>query len=108
MVVKLSNHQPPIPVKIYPYQTPEGIIELVEKQEYDGLSLLAHELATLRAEDMATINDLRKQLQDAVKLMEEVPVKELDYNWDNTGESALDGFEAVRTRLIQAAKGEWP
>lgn len=95
-------------MKIYPYQTPEGIIELVEKQEYDGLSLLAHELATLRAEDMATINDLRKQLQDAVKRMEEVPVKELDYNWDNTGESALDGFEAVRTRLIQAAKGEWP
>ena len=95
-------------MKIYPYQTPEGIIELVEKREYDGLSLLAHELATLRAEDMATINDLRKQLQDAVKRMEEVPVKELDYNWDNTGESALDGFEAVRTRLIQAAKGEWP
>lgn len=40
-------------MKIYPYQTPEGIIELVEKREYDKLSLLAHELATLRAEDMA-------------------------------------------------------
>jgi hypothetical protein len=58
-------------MKIYPYQTPEGIIELVEKREYDKLSLLAHELATLRAEDMATINDLRKQLQDAVKRMED-------------------------------------
>ena len=52
-------------MKTYPYRTPEGIIELVEKREYDGLASLAHELATLRAEDMATINDLRKQLQAA-------------------------------------------
>jgi len=95
-------------MKIYLQMDGDQLVEYVEKREYDGLSLLAHELATLRAEDMATINDLRKQLQDAVKRMEEVPVKELDYIWDNTGESALDGFEAVRGRLIQAAKGEQP
>ena len=93
-------------MKTYPYHTPDGIIELVEKREYDGMELLAHELATLRAEGMATINELRKELQDAVKRMEAVPVKELDWIWDNTGETALDGFEAVRTRLILAAKGK--
>ena len=64
-------------MKTYPYQTPDGIIELVEKQELDRMTFLAHdlasqvadfgalvdELAMLRAEDMATI----KELKDALK-----------------------------------------
>ena len=94
-------------MKTYPYQDGDQLIELVEKREYDGMELLAHELATLRAEDMATINDLRKELQDAVKRMEAVPVQELDKIWDDApGGSALVAFDAVRARLIQAAKGE--
>lgn len=43
-------------MKTYPYQTPDGIIELVEKREYD-------ELLKLRAEDIATINDLRIKIE---------------------------------------------
>lgn len=95
-------------MKIYPYHTPEGIIELVEKQKYDGMELLAHELATLRAEDMATINDLRKELQDAVKRMDEVPVEELTKTFWGPGQATVSswGCDRVRTRLIQAAKGE--
>jgi hypothetical protein len=44
-------------MKTYPYHTPEGIIELVEQQEYDELAELALKLANLRAENMATIKD---------------------------------------------------
>jgi len=89
-------------MKTYPYQTPDGIIELVEKREYDGMELLAHELATLRAEDLVTINELRKELQEVVKRMESVSAQELNILlWNN----AFHGIEAVRTRLIQAAKG---
>jgi len=52
-------------MKIYPYQDGDQLIELVEKREYDGMEELANELAMLRAEDMATINDLRKEIQAA-------------------------------------------
>ena len=46
-------------------------------------------------------------LQDAVKRMEAVPVQELDKIWDDApGGSPLVAIDAVRARLIQAAKGE--
>lgn len=134
-------------MKTYPYNTPEDIIELVEKREYDGMELLAHELATLRAEDLATINDLfkslceaeelireirdnevnpqdeagkflrdhqpselskaRQELQDAVKRMEAVSQTELQRVWANGHRTRLAPcIDAVRARLISAAKGE--
>lgn len=52
-------------MKIYLYQDGDRIIDLVEKREIDSMELLVNELATLRAEDMATINDLRQHLQEA-------------------------------------------
>jgi vacuolar-type H+-ATPase subunit E/Vma4 len=94
-------------MKTYLQMDGDQLVEYVEKREYDGLSLLAHELATLRADDMATINDLRKQLQDAVKRMEEVPLGQLRYLYDNS-RTINGGVKAVRSRLIQAAKGEQP
>lgn len=85
----------------------DKLIELVEKREYDGLSLLAHELASLRAEDMATINDLRRQLQGTVKRMESVSNHEIWTAYkDHPAIWAAEALEAVRARLIQAAKGE--
>jgi len=94
-------------MRIFPYQNGDQLIELVEKREYDTITLLAHDLANLRAEDMATINDLRKELQAAVKRMEAIPVQELDRIWDDApGGSPLVAIDAVRDRLIQAAKGE--
>jgi hypothetical protein len=89
-------------IKTYPYQDGDKLIELVEKREYDGMELLAHELATLRAEDMATINDLRKELQDAVKRMEAVSIDDLWDCFDQHNQSLI----FVRARLISAAKGE--
>lgn len=59
-------------MKTYPYHTPDGIIELVEKREYDAITLLAHDLANLRAEDMATINDLRKELNVAIEALQSI------------------------------------
>jgi hypothetical protein len=52
-------------MKTYPYHTPEGIIELVEQREYDELAELALKLANLRAEDMATIKELREAIKTA-------------------------------------------
>jgi hypothetical protein len=78
-----------------------------QEREYDGMELLAHELATLRAEDLATINDLRKELQEAVKRMEAVSQTELQRVWANAHRTHLTPcINAVRARLIQAAKGE--
>lgn len=98
-------------MKTCPYQNGDHLIELVEKREYDALSLLAHELATLRAEDMATINDLRQQLQDTVKRMEEVPIHDLKVAFREAGTKynfQCDAIEAVRARLILAVKGDQP
>jgi len=52
-------------MKTYPYHTPEGIIELVEQREYDELAELALKLANLRAEDMATIKEMREAIREA-------------------------------------------
>lgn len=94
-------------VRVFPYMDGDQLIELVDKRQYDGMELLAHELATLRAEDMATINDLRKQLQDVVKRMEDIPLGQLRYLYYNS-RTINGGVEAVRARLIQAVKGEQP
>jgi hypothetical protein len=57
-------------MKTYPYQDGDRLIELVEKREYNllaseraDLEVLVDKLAMLRAEDMATINDLRKKIE---------------------------------------------
>jgi hypothetical protein len=97
-------------MKTYPYQTPEGIIELVEKREYDKLqNLLKSEKSTRNAiikKGVEMEQAAKQELQDAVKRMESIPVEELDKIWDTTGDCALDGIEGVRARLISAAKGE--
>lgn len=94
-------------MKTYLQMDGDQLVEYVEKREYDGLSLLAHELATLRAEDMATINDLRQQIQDAVKRMEDIPLGQLRYLYHNARTISW-GIEDVRNHLIQVAKGEQP
>lgn len=154
-------------MKTYPYQTPNGIIELVEKREYDKLHAANAELIerlrerteshlAASARDVQTIqrqsvllermaNDLRglanmpeydqddahrlrhiaskalaayessnlklvNSIDEAVKRMEEVSWRELEKLWDEapigeSGEETLaNEYNAVRTRLIQAAK----
>ncbi len=101
-------------MKTYPYQTPDGIIELVEKREYNLIALALHDMQNLLESEKSTRNrmikkcaELERELQDAVKRMETVPVQELDKIWDNApGGSPLVAIDAVRARLIQAAKGE--
>jgi len=61
-------------MKTYPYQTPEGIIELVEQREYDEILKLSLQLANLRAEDMATIKEqavMIEKLANALTLITE-------------------------------------
>jgi len=68
-------------MKTYPYQDGDQLIELVEKREYEGMELPAHELAILRAEDMATINDPRKELirlREAIELLREIRDNEVN------------------------------
>lgn len=52
-------------MKTYPYHMPEGIIELVEQREYDEILKISLQLANLRAEDMATIKELRESIKTA-------------------------------------------
>jgi hypothetical protein len=80
-------------MKTYPYQTPDGIIELVEKREYDTITLLAHDLANLRAEDMATIKEMRAALES-------------EESTRNYIIKMCVELERKVDRLIQAAKGE--
>ena len=101
-------------MKTYPYQTPEGIIELVEQREYDELAELALKLANLRAEDMATIKDqnvLIEKLANALTLItEEYEDRRFqfgdEYLWQKhegnnplpTAFAALDAYETIERR----------
>jgi hypothetical protein len=77
-------------------------------QKHEGNNPLPTAFAALDAYESANFEPVNP-IDEAVKRMEEVPVQELDKIWDDApGGSALVGFEAVRTRLIQAAKGEQP
>jgi hypothetical protein len=94
-------------MKTYPYMDGDQLIELVEQREYDEILKLALQLANRRAGELEQA--AKQELQEAVTRMEAVPVQELYKIWDDApGGSALDGFEAVRARLIQAVKGEQP
>ena len=146
-------------MKTYPYHTPEGIIELVEKRELDQLldrlaeardshlhasardvqtiqrqaimlERLAGALETLvkqaeyhnavgvywdeahsafSAYESANLEPVAKPIDEAVKRMEEVPVLELNkLHFDAMDYGNFNDIEAVRARLIQAAKGEQP
>jgi hypothetical protein len=50
-------------MKTYPYMDGDQLIELVEQREYDEILKLALQLANLRAQDMATIKELRETLE---------------------------------------------
>jgi hypothetical protein len=95
---------------IYPHNSPDGIIELVEKREYDKLlSLLESEKATRNAiikKGVDMERAAKQEFQDAVKRMEEVTSEELDTIWMRAPGEIDDAFNAVRARLISAAKGE--
>ena len=80
-------------MKTYPYQDGDQLIELVEKREYDLLALALH--------------DAHNRIEDAVRRMEYVPLAHL-HNLYTNSRTIRDGVEAVRTRLIKAAKGEQP
>jgi ATP-dependent protease HslVU (ClpYQ) peptidase subunit len=89
-------------MKVYPYNTPDGIIELVDKRELD-------ELAGQVADFGALVDKLERELQDAVKRMEQVTIHDLKITFRKGGAICglqCDAIEAVRARLIQAAKGE--
>ena len=75
-------------------------------QKYEGNNPLPTAFAALDAYESANFEPVANPIDEAVQRMEAIPVTELDWIWDNTGETAFDGFEAIRARLISAAKGE--
>jgi len=86
-------------MKTYLQMDGDKLVEYVEKREYDKLALALHDAH----------NRLEQQLQDAVTRMEAVPVLELNkLHFDAMDYGNFNDIEAVRTRLIQAAKGEQP
>lgn len=77
-------------MKTYLQMDGDKLVEYVEKREYDLLALA---------------------LQNAVKRMESVPIHDLKVAFREAGTKynfQCDAIEAVRNRLIQAAKGERP
>jgi hypothetical protein len=105
-------------MKTYPYQTPEGIIELVEQREYDEILKLSLQLANLRAEDMATIKEqavMIEKLANALTLItEEYEDRRFHFGDDrlwqkDEGENPLPtAFAALDAYELLKAKGEQP
>ena len=101
-------------MKTYPYHTPEGIIELVEKRELDQL---LDRLAEARdshlhasARDVQTIQRQAIMLERLAGALETL-VKQAEYHnavgvyWDEA-HSALSAYESANPE--PAAKGEQP
>ena len=66
-------------------------------------------LEALAAYESANFAPVANAIDEAIKRMKAVPVQELHKVWDDApGGSSLVAFEAVRARLISAAKGEQP
>jgi hypothetical protein len=83
-----------------------GLANMPEHDQDDAHRLRHIAGKALSAYESSNLEPVANPIDEAIKRMEAVPVEELDWIWDNTGETAFDGFEAVRARLIQAAKGE--
>jgi len=93
-------------MKIYPHHTPNGIINLVEKREYDSISLLAHDLAT----ELERLNKAFAHLSTRLLNIAFDPSDPMHFAEDvaNHVDDLRDEINAqnVRARLISVAKGE--
>ena len=125
-------------MKTYLQMDGDRLVEYVEKREYDELLLLLasekstrnhlikrgaelerelDDMKSQRADFGALVDNLerelnaaKQELQDAVKRMEDVTDADLVLAYWAGSHSTLvhEGANRVRTRLIQAAKGEQP
>ncbi len=95
-------------MKVYPYHTPDGIIELVEKRELDSMTFLAHDLASQVADFGVLVDKLEREIKDTVKRMEAVTQEELvsAYWGGNVATNSVVGANRIRDLLIKAAKGK--
>jgi hypothetical protein len=66
-------------MKIYPYQDGDQLIELVEKREYDTITLLAHDLAN----QLDAAKELIESLKDAL-----IDIEECCYEDDSSNAAA--------------------
>ena len=67
-------------MKTYPYMEGDQLIQLVDVREYDELAELALKLANLRAEDMATIKEMREAIREAHKIIQVLYMDALDHH----------------------------
>jgi len=88
-------------MKTYLQMDGHTLVEYVEKKEYD---LLAQE----RADFGALVDKQERELQNVVTRMEDVSIHKLEDLFLEHATDWTQGLENVRTRLIQAAKGEQP
>ena len=58
----------------------DQLIQLVDVREYDELAELALKLANLRAEDMATIKEMREAIREAHKIIQVLYMDALDHH----------------------------
>ena len=98
-------------MKTYPYHTPDGIIQLVEKRELDQL---VERLAEAReshlaasARDVKTIQRQSVMLERLVKALQSIYFDDIfDVNMRDIAHQALSAYESAN--LEPVAKGEQP
>jgi len=108
-------------MKTYLQMDGDQLVEYVEKREYEAVVNQLHRICKegFNSDDTIGLEPaddyilrklaelkqaLNQQLQDAVKRMDEVSMDELWYLFNKRNQSLIP----IRTRLIQAAKGEHP
>lgn len=82
-------------MKTYPYHTPNGIIELVEKREYDKLQAASVELTRWQA----LARQLAQALATCQGFIEDAHIIEAQWDWEPIKEAktALAAYESAKS-----------
>jgi hypothetical protein len=83
-------------MKVYPYHTPDGIIELVEKQELDETTFLAQDLASQISDFGVLVDKLERERDALCKALELIEDRFVD------GENTYDDWLYMGVTARQA------
>lgn len=85
-------------MKTYPYHTPNGIIELVEKREYDKLQAASVELTRWQA----LARQLAQALATCQGFIEDAHIIEAQWDWEPIKEAktALSAYESANLEPV--------
>ena len=95
-------------MKVYPYQTLDGIIDLVEKQELDEMTFLAHDLSSQISDLEVLVNKLDRKLnaaKDLIELLEDALIEiEASLYEDDSENAAADASWHIARKVLKKLK----